>query len=265
MNGLSANTTYTASVWLKAGTETAVNLYLHTGYNDTGRVRRLDFGTKTLTSSWQRFSASITLAASGENQIELALQFPDSRDASYYFYLWGAQVETGSYTNSYIKTTSTPASGPDTWMDAGGGIYTKAAVSTQILFEDNVALKKASSAACSDGNWYQDGTDTGTLYYKPTSGTASDHTVDRTRYVSNGFISYDHSYLTFENLTIQKAYNAFLLGSFNPGGQSFSNIIVQNNTVTKCRSGIEFWVDVSKYGSALQMLNNSISYTHHIP
>ena len=70
-----------------------------------------------LTTSWQRFSCTVTTANhSGPFQIFLQNQ------ASHTLYLWGAQVEIRSSVGTYVQTTSAQIS--------GSGVYAPSFTST---------------------------------------------------------------------------------------------------------------------------------------
>lgn len=156
------------------------------------------------------------------------------------------------------------------WADEGGGIYSKAASRTTALFEDSVALVKGPNAALASGNWYQDATAEGTLYYKPTSGIPGDHTVERLN-GKYGAVKYslgvevvNESYITIQDLHFRKCEAAVWLGSewhevATP--ESVSNIIVQRITADQCFRGIQARCSIDKTVSAIQILNNTINYS----
>lgn len=91
------------------------------------------------------------------------------------------------------------------WSGPTGSIY-KAAFKTSpkvsIFYQDGIPLiPMASSSLCTDGNWWCDGT---MLYYKPTSGTISNHTVTvantDSHYYSPGIDLSDCSYIVVDGL-----------------------------------------------------------------
>ena len=92
---------FTASVWLKAGTETVAVIAISTGLDGAlvgVQVARI---SQPLTNTWQRVSVSYTIPSSGVNQVEMGVGF-EGGDVGKYYYAWGAQLET----NSSMSTAS---------------------------------------------------------------------------------------------------------------------------------------------------------------
>jgi hypothetical protein len=100
-----ANGAYTCSVWLKANTTSTVYLL----FNDNAGNRAN--ATCTLTSSWQRFTVTGTTVASIS-----AISFDIGANGFFgqtmtagTVYVYGAQIEAGSFATSYIPTGAATA------------------------------------------------------------------------------------------------------------------------------------------------------------
>jgi hypothetical protein len=96
-----ANTTYTFSVWVKAAASPAtltINLYNNGGSNSIGHT------TFTTTNTWQRVSVTATYPSSVfQTRVYIGANATFATPESLYVY--GAQLEMGSFPTSYIKTT----------------------------------------------------------------------------------------------------------------------------------------------------------------
>ena len=88
-----------------------------------------------------------------------------------------------------------PWSGPD-----ANSVYSMAGqLPVYFMSEDDELILNATDASCTDGNWHFDNT-TSTIYYKPTTGILTDHTVELvTTYTAMRLVG--KSYLNFKNLT----------------------------------------------------------------
>ena len=128
-----ANTTYTHTMWLKAGTVTIAGLTVHTASNwassDYPKITvNLSTGTVTSTggvstkltpypNGWYRLEATGTKNSStGVDAIWVHSQTGSSMvgNTTDYYYVWGPQVEQGNFGSSYIPTNgSTVTRGRD--------------------------------------------------------------------------------------------------------------------------------------------------------
>jgi hypothetical protein len=117
---VTAGTTYTFSVYLKAGGISAIYLGLSTsGTNNLGSfdlsAGTLVGGTGTITSvgnGWYRCSVSQTPVSNGTFYPSINYTVQQSGATGNIFknvFAWGAQVETGTFATSYIATTSASA------------------------------------------------------------------------------------------------------------------------------------------------------------
>lgn len=104
-----------------------------------------------------------------------------------------------------------------TGWGGSGPVYTLSLAADHVIYEDWLLLPRASSAACTDGNYFWS---SGTLYYKPTSGTPSARKVQ----YSNDIVAYIHncSGMTFFNLSIVGA--PLFASATSPGIINFATI-----------------------------------------
>ena len=96
------STTYTFSGWIKNIDATNLNILIYTYNNNTVvRSQSISFSYGLI---WSKFSASITVPASGENSIAFGIGL-NATDSLKSFILWGLQVVQGNLIGDYIKST----------------------------------------------------------------------------------------------------------------------------------------------------------------
>jgi hypothetical protein len=98
---LYAGVPYTFSIWsyVASGTRT-ISLYTNTG---------VSLGSFTATTAWTRYSINFTPAAGGA--VSLQLQDRNATGFPINIFVYGAQLEIGSTTNTYVPTTTTAVYG----------------------------------------------------------------------------------------------------------------------------------------------------------
>jgi len=186
------------------------------------------------THNGETFSAGdiITLCDSG-GEFRTTILVPSSGDSG--------NVITYTASGTPVISSSTTITG---W--GGGPVYTKAiATNVNGVYEDTVQLQKATTTACVDGNWILNG---GTLYYKPTSGVATDHTVvyNDPDYGSGFYVS-GKSYITINGLTFRNNwYGVYVNGTSN-------SITYTNNSFVSCLQGIVHWTTANTSGHLVNL------------
>lgn len=187
------------------------------------------------------------------------------------------------------------------WVDAGNGIYSySTAEYTHGFFENYNKVKRASSAAMSDGVWYYDST-VCKLYYKPSGGTIAASTL---RGRGNTILEVTGSYVVIDNLqfgytgthsisftgnaaheTVKNCYlhhcysnavnfyyagegsrvlqnNMYKVGCGVYLVESGNNYVVSNNTIIDCN--YEQYMNSDGHAIGMQNTNNSVFEFNHI-
>ena len=137
-HSLSTSTDYSMSVFVKKGTSNLVRLDLEDFTSGTQGRMTFNLNTKEITNEvgtasyedygngWYRLKVSFTTSATLGIHYLRIWDFETVNGA--YFYLWGAQIEEGSYVSSYIKTEASAVTRLKDECYSGG---------TADLFNDN--------------------------------------------------------------------------------------------------------------------------------
>lgn len=114
--GLTAAAIYTGSIWMRADAPLSVNMYLNEGGSGNTLV------SCSVTTIWTRFSVTRTMVGTS-----VSLQIGGAGTlTSKTIYLWGAQLEAGSASRSYLKTTTATVSRAAdalTFKGKGGNVW----------------------------------------------------------------------------------------------------------------------------------------------
>lgn len=109
----SANTTYTVSGWIRAASATTARFWV---FDDVSSNQiSSDFA---VTTTWQRFSYTATFGAA--STARSAGVRNGSAGGAKTLFIWGLQIEAGSFATSYIPTTSASATRAADNISVGG-------------------------------------------------------------------------------------------------------------------------------------------------
>ena len=126
------------------------------------------------------------------------------------------------------------------WTGPSNGVYSASCGDVvEAVFEDTIPLVKATSSACSNGNWY---TASGTFYYKPTRGVPGGHIVGyiAMNYVNLGCLNVSNkSNIAIDGLSFINFYYG-ICGIESSAANA--NITITNCDFNYGYLGIWFWV-----------------------
>jgi hypothetical protein len=147
------------------------------------------------------------------------------------------------------------------WVNASG-IYSvtyRNHAGQSILYEDGMPLPSASSASLADGRWYGNNK---TLYYRPASGTSSNHTISLADIDSTGYIPAINlsncRYVTVSGIT----FNSVGVGvkTFDTY-QGTIGLVVQKCNFYLCHTGVLFMPD--KWNNTNALVQSNYFYRNH--
>jgi parallel beta-helix repeat protein len=172
------------------------------------------------------------------------------------------------------------------WTASRSGVYAYPYPSTcTAIFEDGMPLKKASSAALTNGNWFSNGA---TIYYKPTTGLPQNHLVERSSLAALIYMNAKHDIvidglavyggtigvriidgynITVTNCNVfASGYVGISLGR-NVLDARADSVTLSNNTISYCGNGIYIMCKQAANWSTgytdVVVLNNTISFTDY--
>jgi len=232
--GLSTNTTYTASIWLKAYDVTICDAVVFNFHPNSFTSSSTTFSFETgiasgngkvekYSNGWYRLSlTSISNSTIGYFDIGLQPYLNGSnnwggQDGDTLFYAYGTQVEVGSYPTSYIKTTSaavtrsaeTANSSGDaaTFNDSEGVLMVETSALTEIDSYRTICLSDSSTSDRINIWYWNNGTIKIDLYSQNNSQFEYDIDIDTTlfnkiavKYKLNNFSIFINGFEVFTDL-----------------------------------------------------------------
>lgn len=246
-------TAYTASVYAKAGTRTFLRLSFSSGtgfsaeqgytFNLTTGALGVVIGTATAAiqsvgNGWYRCSITATSTGAGAASVVLRLFNAASTyagDGTSGLYLWGGQLEAGSFASSYVPTTTgAVARAADLCTITPLGSWFNAAAGT-ILLDHMLVFRK--TAGVQVGVMIDDGTNNNRIGFFATDGTGQ-HAQS---IVTGGVAQFSGNIGTPVASTRYAVALAYALNDCasykNPGGQNATDTSVTLPTVTQMRIG----------------------------
>ena len=200
---VSASTTYTFSVYIRGTPGTTIRILSNA--NSSGIVTN----TVTVSGVWQRYSVTFT-TNSGDNNT--SIQFDTGGGNT--FYVWGVQVEAGSFPTSYIPTTGATATrAADVASIAGSAFSSWYNQPEGTLFID--AASSQSTAAANVGIVVNDGTLSNRIELDVRSGSLGG--AGRATITSGGSVSFDTGNSSSPAFVVNTSYRqagAYKLDSF---------------------------------------------------
>ncbi|HUV58661.1 MAG TPA: choice-of-anchor Q domain-containing protein [Desulfatiglandales bacterium] len=149
------------------------------------------------------------------------------------------------------------------WFSLGKGKYRKSAYG-RLLFEDNVPLEAATTAALTDGNWYYK-IGSKVIHYKPTSGTPADHQIETlwfdTLRSTRGIDLSNKSNITVSGLTFNRCGVGVYFGQKLDSPVSLmKNITIHNNKFERVHWGILSQLVSNGIEYNVEITDNHLSY-----
>lgn len=192
-----ANTTYIASVWLKnINLGVDPQLIIATGLNGS----LVSYATASTVSrssivNWTRVSLSITIPASGVNQIQFGVAYSNDYPNQNSILVWGAQFELKSHITQYLPTNGTYATRSNTQ-----GLLNLANInqpinlsnatfdnSANITFNGNTSYLRVADNVLASGSQY-----TLLAFLKPNTSNWGDNSMPMYNTYDNGYGFWHH-------------------------------------------------------------------------